>query len=405
MGFYLLFQSGMKTYTRILALSLGFIFSIAVTAEAQRGDAQTASAAPKNPSSVTTDAAPDVDDPVAAWVEKNAGRLGLYMDESDVSEAPPKVKSAPTYKANSLSKLKTNAVMIRPDELGPLPVRLNTDADPIEALYLKQRQTGTAGKRTSEPTDVIDLSPKEAAAQIKESLDEVLDVGDACDNFVTEKGFGPLGQIVIRETLKAENRELIEGPLDVRSSRLCPNFDALSARAKAYFWVFVKSAVTFLESSCDPLKGSGRVAIVKGRRVLYKRVKGPNGFASGLLALHEGREDQYGAQNCVKDDAKSASRSVICGVSMLTEQIKRRFNLFTNHAYFGVLLPKGDSVKMKDGSRKRVQIAKGIVAGIRMLPFCGYNGPGAKRTMTASQSSEQESIAPAARASSYGTVQ
>lgn len=398
MGRRLLMVSGMKTYTHLQIVSLGFVLFCSVVSEARGGAGKDLAESVNRPPAIDESLA-GANDPLADWVEKNANRLGLYMDEKDRSVAPTPVK----VKSNTV-KRSDGDITIQPGELGPLPVVINNDFDAIEGLYLKDQKLGVKiEKRTSEPTDVLPITAKEAASQINKSLEAVLGTRSVCDDFVTEDGFGPYGKLAIREVLKSENRDLLDGPVDVRSENLCPNFAKLGP-AKVYFWVFVKTAMAFLEGSCDPLSGSGKVAIVNGKRRVYPKHKGPNGFATGLFALHEGKEDQYGAPNCEKNDAKSGARSVICAVSMLSEQVKRRFKLFTNDAHFGVLVPKGDTVTMKNGSKKRVQIAKGIVAGIRMLPFCGYVPP-SQRLRTASQGNEGNAVSTVgARTSGYTTI-
>jgi hypothetical protein len=116
----------------------------------------------------------------------------------------------------------------------------------------------------------------------------------------------------------------------------------LSDEDKKGLWILIISAMTHYESSC----------------IYTGKAKGPNGIAAGLLQLHRGKEARY-SRGCRNGDSGSAERSLICGISMINDQIEEGRPLFSPNSYWEVLRPTGRSKK-----------AKKIMAVIGQYPAC-----------------------------------
>jgi hypothetical protein len=78
--------------------------------------------------------------------------------------------------------------------------------------------------------------------------------------------------------------------------------------------------------------------------IVSESARGPHGTAAGLLQLHRGKEANY-SSGCRNGDSGTAERSIICGMSMLNDQIERGEPLFSRRSYWDVLRPQGASRK------------------------------------------------------------
>lgn len=124
--------------------------------------------------------------------------------------------------------------------------------------------------------------------------------------------------------------------------KFCPNFRNLADEEKKIILLRIIDAMVFFESSCD----------------ISASAKGPNGTAFGLLQLHLGREQDY-ERNCRKNDSKTSSRSLACGLNMIHNQVDDNNKVFFEGSYWEVLRPKGRSQK-----------AKTIASHIWYYPLC-----------------------------------
>ncbi len=151
---------------------------------------------------------------------------------------------------------------------------------------------------------------------------------DKCENFAGDGEVKKWGLIVEKELDKDRQRALYDGPKDVKV--LCPPYTKLSDEDKKGLWILIVSAMTHYESSC----------------IFTEKAKGPNGIAAGLLQLHRGKEARY-SNGCRNGDSATPERSLICGISMINDQIERGEPLFSPRSYWEVLRPKGRSQKTK----------------------------------------------------------
>lgn len=163
-----------------------------------------------------------------------------------------------------------------------------------------------------------------AASDISEIIDKKY--SDKCENFAGNGEVKSWGKIIERELDKDRYAALFKGPSDVR--RLCPQYDAMNDEDKSGLWILVISAMTHFESSC----------------VITNKAQGPNGTAAGLLQLHRGKESNY-SSGCRNGDSNTAERSILCGMSMLNDQVERQGIVFSTTSYWDVLRPQGRSQK------------------------------------------------------------
>lgn len=154
----------------------------------------------------------------------------------------------------------------------------------------------------------------------------LLKFSERCQNFVGEEGLGAWGEAIINEMHRERYEGLYQGTPDL--FEICPGFKTLDDSSKELVWVMIVSAMVHLESSCN----NSEVA------------KGPNGVALGLLQLHKNREHKY-SEGCNQGDAKSATGSLSCGLSMLNRQLQNDESLFSRRSYWDVLRPQSRSKK------------------------------------------------------------
>lgn len=124
--------------------------------------------------------------------------------------------------------------------------------------------------------------------------------------------------------------------------KFCPNFSNLAEDEKKIILLRIIDAMVFFESGCN----------------VSASAKGPNGTAYGLLQLHLGREQDY-ERNCRKNDSRTSTRSLTCGLSMIHNQFDDSNKVFFSGSYWEVLRPKGRSQK-----------AKTIASHIWYYPLC-----------------------------------
>ncbi len=346
------------------------------------------------------------DDPVGAWIEKNAARYGLFVEPTPVQEnraARPsestdsvQVPSSMIHSmstSTSKSTLKSGSAAKPGSQATPPANQPATESDAIKAFFsdtglsslfgvptnpeantdfiasklvpeprLKVPAPSFRAKLMPIPEVVIERKkfepPAEAleathpAAQIAAVMKD-LDFSPNCSGFATSAGFGSWGQTVIRELTSGNANSLLQGTDDLR--RACPNYDLLSNYQRSHVWVKIMASMAFLESSCNP-RALGR---------------GPNGVAAGLTQLHQGHEHKA-APGCNRGDSRSPITSIQCTISIIETQFKRTNALFSRDTHFGVLRPQGDLIRTKSGN-KRVVKARVVAGAIRELPFCQRN--------------------------------
>ncbi|CAN5653461.1 hypothetical protein BH10BDE1_BH10BDE1_26540 [soil metagenome] len=322
-------------------------------------------------------AASTSDDPIGEWIEKNADRLGLYVDKPVRPKVKPSTQAQMPARAGSPQV--SNAAAIAPSASASAA----QSSDPIQAFIIDKVIDMPAGSTTGEPFAKVPMTnattsfvnqpvveipipeiaiqkktftpPPEAAksssaaAQISAVMSD-LDFSAKCSGFATAAGFGAWGKAIIQELADGNANSLLQGTDDLR--RACPNYDFLTVPQKSHVWVNVFASMSFLESSCDP----------------RKTAQGPNGTAAGLLQLHAGRENEA-APGCNKRDSKSPITSLRCAISIIETQVKRTSALFSRDTHFGVLRPQGDLVRTRTGLRRVVK-ARVVVGGLRELPDC-----------------------------------
>jgi hypothetical protein len=178
----------------------------------------------------------------------------------------------------------------------------------------------------------------DAAADISDIINKKY--ADKCENFAGNGEVRKWGRIVEKELARERQRALYEAPGDLK--QICPAYTRLNDEDKKGLWILIVSAMTHYESSC----------------IITEDAKGPNGTAAGLLQLHRGQEARY-SKGCRNGDSGFADRSLICGISMLNDQIERGEPLFSKRSYWEVLRPRGRSKR-----------ARNIMAVISQYPAC-----------------------------------
>ncbi len=177
-----------------------------------------------------------------------------------------------------------------------------------------------------------------------EIASDKMNYNNKCNNFAADGAINKWGAVINKEISRPKYSSLLtEGPKDI--IKYCPNFDSMSIQERKALNILILTAMAHYESSCN----------------FREKATGPNGTAAGLLQLHKGREQNY-SSGCRKGDSKSPERSLICGLSMINDQINRGENLFSSNSYWEVLRPAGRSRK-----------AKKIMATIAQFPSCSLN--------------------------------
>lgn len=174
-----------------------------------------------------------------------------------------------------------------------------------------------------------------------EMISDKMNYNNKCDQFAADGEMNKWGTLIVNE-LKAPkyNTMVSRGSRDI--IQYCPDFNKMDVHEKRALNVLIMAAMVHYESSCN----------------FREKAPGPNGTAAGLLQLHKGKEHRY-SSGCKKNDSLNAERSLVCGLSMLNDQIGRGENLFSSSSYWEVLRPRGRSQK-----------AKKIMAAIRKFGPC-----------------------------------
>lgn len=162
------------------------------------------------------------------------------------------------------------------------------------------------------------------AAQEFASLADRMKYASRCEKqFVSQKGFGPLGKIV-KETLSENSaKHLIN--YDRSFGGACPGYREMNGEQRKNLWVFVMMSMAHFESSCQ-------------NQVINQ---GPYGTASGLLQLHEESENLYVSWdpdlNCDKGASRSPRKSLQCGLTMIGNQFYKGAPFFDDSSHWQVL--------------------------------------------------------------------
>lgn len=174
-----------------------------------------------------------------------------------------------------------------------------------------------------------------------EIISDKMNYNNKCDQFAADGEMNKWGKVVVKELEKPKYSTMLNrGPRDI--GQYCPDFNKMDVHEKRALNVLIMAAMVHYESSCN----------------FREKAPGPNGTAAGLLQLHKGKEHKY-SSGCRKNDSLNAERSLVCGMSMLNDQIQRGENLFSSGSYWEVLRPRGRSQK-----------AKKIMAAIRKFGPC-----------------------------------
>jgi len=174
-----------------------------------------------------------------------------------------------------------------------------------------------------------------------ELISDKMDYSNKCDQFAADGEMNRWGDVIVKELQKPKYSSMIKkGPRDIRE--YCPDYSKMNMQERRTLNVLIMTAMTHYESSCN----------------FREKAPGPNGTAAGLLQLHKGREHKY-SSGCRQNDSATPERSLICGLSMLNDQIERGEKLFSSASYWEVLRPRGRSQK-----------AKKIMAAIRKFGPC-----------------------------------
>ncbi|AZZ37097.1 hypothetical protein CIK05_09930 [Bdellovibrio sp. qaytius] len=115
-------------------------------------------------------------------------------------------------------------------------------------------------------------------------------------------------------------------------SKYCPRYGNMTEKEKSIVWVFILTAMSHFESSCN------RTASATG----------PNGTAYGYYQLHRNHEQDYDGDKgmCQKGDAGKPVAASKCTLGMLDKQFEnRKGELFSSLSYWDVLRPSGASKK------------------------------------------------------------
>lgn len=177
-----------------------------------------------------------------------------------------------------------------------------------------------------------------------EMISDKMNYNNKCDQFAADGEMNKWGKTIVKELEKPKYSNMLNrGPRDI--GQYCPDFSKMDLNDKRALNVLIMAAMVHYESSCN----------------FREKAPGPNGTAAGLLQLHKGKEQNY-SSGCRKNDSADPERSLICGMSMLNDQIERGEKLFSSGSYWEVLRPRGRSQK-----------AKKIMAAIRNFGPCDTN--------------------------------
>lgn len=189
---------------------------------------------------------------------------------------------------------------------------------------------------------VMEMSAITDGALDIEVISEKMNYANKCDQFAADGDMKKWGNVIIKELENDKYANMLNnGPRDI--GEYCPNFRKMETEERKALNVLIMTAMAHYESSCN----------------FREKAPGPNGTAAGLLQLHKGKEQNY-SSGCRKNDSATAERTLVCGLSMLNDQIERGEKLFSASSYWEVLRPRGRSQK-----------AKKIMAAIRKFPACG----------------------------------
>jgi hypothetical protein len=177
-----------------------------------------------------------------------------------------------------------------------------------------------------------------------EIISDKMNYNNKCDNFAAAGEMNKWGNVIDEEISRPKySTFLSEGPKDIQ--KYCPNFSAMDLPEKKALNILILTAMAHYESSCN----------------FREKAPGPNGTAAGLLQLHKGKEQNY-SSGCRKGDSATPERTLICGLSMINDQINRGEKLFSPRSYWEVLRPTGRSKK-----------AVKIMAAISKFPSCSLS--------------------------------
>lgn len=151
-----------------------------------------------------------------------------------------------------------------------------------------------------------------------------LNFASRCEKkFVSDSGFGPLGQVVKETLTRGSVKDIIR--YDTSFGGACPGYRSMNAEQRKNIWVFIVMSMSHYESSCK-------------EKALNQ---GPYGLAVGLLQLHEQNEDLYAKWdpdfNCDKGASQSARKSIKCALTMIGHQIYRGVPFFNDNSHWQVL--------------------------------------------------------------------
>jgi len=226
------------------------------------------------------------------------------------------------------------------------------DPNEVMAKFLKDMKRIANEKK---PQVVIEVAGPNMSVSIAPIIQNPRVYSPACRAFAADGKYGSLGQAVIQEVHRPENRALYDGSSDLHNN-YCPNYRNMTNAEKDGLWVLFTAGWSEQESSCDSRA--------------TKRCE--NGTCAGIIQLHRNAENTYNGDKhlCQRGSSQRADTSLRCGLSMLNNSIEKGRNLFSANSHFGTLLPNGSQ-----GSGL-------IINSIKRYAPCGYSAAansGAKR--------------------------
>jgi len=208
----------------------------------------------------------------------------------------------------------------------------------FQQSFAQQSKAMTALDMLMQMSADMRMNPRDVSGI--EKVSDTMNYANKCDEFASDGNVQVWGTVVEQELDRQKYTMVDTGSSDI--ALYCPNYKSMDENERKSVWMLVLVSMAHYESSCNN----------------KEKAKGPNGTAAGLLQLHRGHEANY-SNGCRNSDSNTPERSLICGLSMINDQIQRGEPLFSEHSYWEVLRPRGRSQK-----------ARKIESAIRQFPPC-----------------------------------
>lgn len=213
---------------------------------------------------------------------------------------------------------------LNPLALAEAQFHYKTELNERAKWALLQAQRDGTNVDESEQEFGIVLASESAAAAEFETLANRMRFAASCERqFISSKGFGPLGRVVKDALTKSSAKNLLQR--EVSFGGACPGYRDMNGEQRKNLWVFLMMSMSHYESSC-------RAQVLN---------TGPYGVAAGLLQLHHDSEDLYVGSdpdlNCDKGAAADPAKSIKCGLTMIDNQIHKKSSFFDDKSHWQVL--------------------------------------------------------------------